>query len=55
MANRELSKQDYLNKAEAYCARAEHCAAEVRRKLYEWGAPDEEVFILKLGNRIWEN
>lgn len=21
----------------------------------EWGAPDEEVFILKLGNRIWEN
>ena len=41
MANRELSKQDYLNKAEAYCARAEHCAAEVRRKLYEWGAPDE--------------
>ena len=41
MANRELSKQDYLNKAEAYCARAEHCAAEVRRKLYAWGAPDE--------------
>lgn len=21
----------------------------------EWGAPDEEVFILKLGKRIWEN
>lgn len=20
----------------------------------EWGAPEEEVFILKLGNRIWE-
>ena len=39
MANRELSKAEWLDKAEAYCARAEHCAADVRRKLYEWGAP----------------
>ena len=39
MANRELSKEEWLSKAEAYCARAEHCAADVRRKLYEWGAP----------------
>jgi len=36
MANHELSKQEALDKAQAYCARAEHCAAEVRRKLYEW-------------------
>ena len=39
MANRELSKAEWLDKAEAYCARAEHCAADVRRKLYEWQAP----------------
>ena len=41
MANRELSKLEWLDKAEAYCARAEHCAADVRRKLYEWQAPSE--------------
>ncbi len=41
MENRELSKRECLDKAEAYCAKAEHCAADVRRKLYEWGAPSE--------------
>ena len=41
MANRELSRAEWLSKAEAYCSRAEHCAADVRRKLYEWGAPTE--------------
>ncbi|MBR1878395.1 MAG: RecX family transcriptional regulator [Paludibacteraceae bacterium] len=41
MANRELSKAEWLGKAEAYCARAEHCAADVRRKLFEWGAPSD--------------
>lgn len=41
MAKQELSKADYLHKAEKYCARAEHCAADVERKLYEWGAPKE--------------
>ena len=41
MVNRELSKREWLDKAEAYCAKAEHCAADVRRKLYEWGAPAE--------------
>ena len=41
MANRDLSKLEALAKAQAYCARAEHCAADVRRKLCEWGvAPD---------------
>jgi regulatory protein len=39
MENLELSKAEWLSKAQAYCARAEHCAADVRRKLYEWGAP----------------
>lgn len=41
MVNRELSKREWLDKAEAYCAKSEHCAADVRRKLYEWGAPAE--------------
>ena len=39
MENRELSKAEWFSKCEAYCAKAEHCAADVRRKLYEWGAP----------------
>ena len=39
MANRELSKAEWLDKCEAYCAKSEHCAADVRRKLYEWQAP----------------
>ena len=41
MENRELSIAEWLSKAQAYCARAEHCAADVRRKLYEWGTPQE--------------
>lgn len=41
MANHELSKAEWFSKAEAYCARAEHCAADVRRKLFEWGAPED--------------
>lgn len=36
MANHALSQQEALAKAQVYCARAEHCAADVRRKLYEW-------------------
>ena len=43
MANQELSKRDWLDKAESYCAKAEHCAADVRRKLYEWQTPAEIV------------
>ena len=39
MAKTGLSNAEWLDKAEAYCARAEHCAADVRRKLNEWGAP----------------
>lgn len=40
MANNDLSLREWIDKAEAYCARCEHCAADVRRKLYEWGAPE---------------
>ncbi len=41
MAKTELSKLEWLAKAQAYCAKAEHCAADVRRKLYEWGTPTD--------------
>jgi len=41
MAKHELSKAEWLDKAQTYCARAEHCAADVRRKLYEWHAPED--------------
>lgn len=43
MAKTELSKLEWLAKAEAYCARAEHCAADVRRKFYEWGLQDAKI------------
>ena len=43
MEKRELSKAEWLDKCEAYCAKSEHCAADVRRKLYEWQAPAEIV------------
>ena len=36
MEKHELSKQEALDKAQAYCARSEHCASDVRRKLREW-------------------
>lgn len=41
MAKTELSKLEWLAKAQAYCAKTEHCAADVRRKLYEWGTPSD--------------
>ena len=41
MAKSELSKAEWLDKAEGYCARSEHCAADVRRKLFEWGTPED--------------
>lgn len=47
MANHELSKAEWLDKAEGYCARSEHCLAEVKRKLYEWQAPAEFFDFIK--------
>jgi len=49
MESRELSKREWLDKCEAYCAKSEHCAADVRRKLYEWSAPAD------LSDEIVEN
>lgn len=37
MANREYSLQELTSRAETYCARAEHCASEVRTKILTWG------------------
>lgn len=54
MAKTELSKLEWLNKAEAYCARAEHCAADVRRKLYEWGLDDAETAAF-IEQNLYEN
>lgn len=54
MAKTELSKLEWLNKAEAYCARAEHCAADVRRKLYEWGLEDAEIAAF-IEQNLYEN
>lgn len=38
-----LNSDEFRSRAEAYCARAEHCAEEVRTKLYAWGCPSESV------------
>ena len=53
MASHELSKQEALDKAQAYCARSEHCAADVRRKLYEWGV-DSNMFD-EIERNLYEN
>ncbi len=37
-SDRTLTYDELLFKASAYCAMAEHCAAEVREKLRSWGA-----------------
>lgn len=37
-SDRTLTYDELLFKASAYCAMAEHCAAEVREKLRLWGA-----------------
>lgn len=53
MEKHELSKQEALDKAQRYCAMAEHCAADVRRKLYEWGvSPD---FSDEIEQNLYEN
>ena len=53
MEKRELSKAEWLDKAETYCARAEHCAADVRRKLYEWGSPSDIAGFIE--QNLYEN
>lgn len=37
MENREYSLQELTSRAETYCARAEHCASDLRTKILAWG------------------
>ena len=53
MANHELSKAEALDKAQVYCARAEHCLADVKRKLYEWGA--DPNFFDEIEEKLYAN
>lgn len=53
MANRELSKLEALDKVQTYCARAEHCAADVRRKLFEWQIPADYADFIE--QNLYEN
>lgn len=39
--NKDYTPAELRLKAEAYCARAEHCADEVRNKLIAWGGSEE--------------
>ena len=41
MVKNDLSERDLLIKAQNYCSVSEHCVAEVRDKLYQWGATAE--------------
>ncbi len=43
MVKHEWSLADLRGKAEFYCATAEHCYYEVRLKLQQWGATDEQI------------
>lgn len=38
---KEITEQEALSKAAAYCSSAEHCTAEVVAKLNAWGIPAE--------------
>lgn len=42
MAKNEWSMAQLTAKAEAYCAAAEHCISEIRSKLQQWEATDEQ-------------
>ena len=37
MENHEYSLQELTSRAENYCARAEHCASDLRTKILAWG------------------
>lgn len=43
MEKHEWSLDELRNKAESYCASAEHCSSEVKTKLQQWGANQEYI------------
>ena len=51
---KNLSEQEALHKAAAYCSSAERCIAEVTEKLSRWGVP-EEVSQLVIDYLLQEN
>ena len=53
MANHELSKLEAFDKAQAYCAHSEHCAADIKRKLYEWGISADYIDFIE--QNLYEN
>ena len=46
MENREYSLQELTSRAETYCARAEHCASDLRTKILAWGGTPEQAEII---------
>lgn len=40
---KKVDKQAALEKCAALCARAEHSAYEVRKKMFQWGLPKAEI------------
>ena len=40
---KELTEQEALYKAEAYCSTTEHCLSEVSAKLEQWGALTQDI------------
>lgn len=47
--------QALLARAMRYCARAEHCSSQLRRKLLEWGCPKDQAgsVLEKLNREGW--
>jgi len=43
METLEYSLPALINKAERYCATAEHCISDVRNKLHQWGCLPEDT------------
>ena len=43
MAKHEWSSDELKNKAEIYCATAEHCSSELMLKLQQWGADEQQT------------
>lgn len=43
MTNKQISPGKALIKAQNICAKQEKCKADIRKKLYEWKTPAEEI------------
>jgi regulatory protein len=43
MINKQISPEKALAKAQNICAKQEKCKADIRKKLYEWKTPAEDI------------